>query len=163
MENAVYSEKVIEHFKNPHNVGFITDYDGAAKVGDPGCGDSIILTVKINDDDIIEDIKYYVYGCPAAIATSSAVSCLAIGKTVQEALSLENKDVVDFLDALPEDKVHCSLLGIQGLRNALAYHIFYTKFKAAGMVKDKKDFEANFVLDHGEEGHTCGCETPHQH
>lgn len=114
-----YNEKVLEHFFTPRNIGEIKDADGMATVGDPNCGDFIKVWVNVNDD-IIKDFKYKVFGCGAAIATSSAVSEMVIGKPISEAIEYTDDDVVAFLGGLPKGKKHCSLLGIRGLHVALS-------------------------------------------
>lgn len=118
IENG-YTDKFIDHFLNPRNIGEIEDADGQAKVGDPQCGDYIKVWLKIEANRII-DYKYKVFGCGGAIATTSAVSELAIGKSLNEAIDLTDDDVIKALGGIPENKAHCSLLGIQGLRTALA-------------------------------------------
>jgi nitrogen fixation protein NifU and related proteins len=117
-----YTDKVMEHFENPQNVGTLENADGKARVGDPSCGDFINVWIKVQNETIV-DFKYKVYGCGAAIATSSAVSVLAIGKTFSEALELTDDDVVKYLGGLPQGKQHCSLLGVQGLYAAMADYL----------------------------------------
>ncbi len=123
-----YTDKVMEHFENPQNVGTLENAHGYARVGDPSCGDFINVWIKVKDDTII-DFKYKVYGCGAAIATSSAVSVLAMGKTFSEAMELTDDDVVRFLGGLPEGKQHCSLLGVQGLYAAMADYLIKQNHK----------------------------------
>jgi nitrogen fixation NifU-like protein len=113
-----YSKQIMDHFLHPRNVGKIEDATAYAKVGDPSCGDYIVLFLKL-DDNIISDIKYLVYGCAGAIATSSALSELVKGKTVEYALNVTDDDVVNYLCGLPENKKHCSLLGVRALHAAL--------------------------------------------
>ncbi|MCF6464380.1 iron-sulfur cluster assembly scaffold protein [Clostridium sp. Cult2] len=113
-----YSIKVIEHFMAPHNVGSMVDYDGIGTYGDPSCGDSLTIYIKVKDD-IIEDISFLVFGCTASVATSSMTTVLAKGKTIEETLKIEEEDIVEALDGLPENKLHCSNLGVQALRNAI--------------------------------------------
>ena len=115
---SMYSNKVIEHFMSPQNVGSMVDYDGKGTYGDPGCGDSLTIYIKVKDD-IIEDISFLVFGCTASVATSSMTTVLAKGKTIEEALKIEEQDIVDALDGLPENKLHCSNLGVQALRSAI--------------------------------------------
>ncbi len=117
-----YSEKALKHFFTPLNIGEIEDADGEATVGDPSCGDFIKVWIKVANDTIV-DFKYKVFGCGAAIATSSAVSELAIGKTLEQAMQLTDDDVVSLLGGLPENKKHCSLLGIRGLHTAIASYL----------------------------------------
>ena len=114
----MYSEKVMEHFANPHNVGEIPDADGIGKVGNPQCGDVMWLYIKVKDN-IITDIKFKTFGCGAAIATSSMVTELARGKTLEEAKKISRQDVADSLDGLPPTKMHCSNLASDALREAI--------------------------------------------
>ena len=114
-----YNEQVIDHFSNPRNVGEMPDADGYALVGDPSCGDQMKLWIKIKEDRI-SDIKFRSFGCPGAIATSSMASVLALGKTITEAKQLTDDDVVLALDGIPENKRHCSLMGINALLAAIA-------------------------------------------
>ena len=114
----MYSEKVMEHFANPHNVGEIPDADGIGKVGNPQCGDVMWLYIKVKDD-IITDIKFKTFGCGAAIATSSMITELAKGKTIEEAKKISRQDVADSLEGLPPTKMHCSNLAADALREAI--------------------------------------------
>jgi nitrogen fixation NifU-like protein len=114
----MYSEKVIEHFKNPHNVGKIDDADGTGVVGNRACGDVMKLYIKVEDNKIV-DIKFETMGCAAAIATSSIITDLAKGKTVEEALKITKDNIVEELEGLPSIKVHCSLLAIDALHAAI--------------------------------------------
>jgi nitrogen fixation protein NifU and related proteins len=116
---ALYSEKVIEHFQNPHNFGKIDNASGVGEVGNLRCGDLMKLYIKVNDKDVIEDIKFETYGCAAAIATSSVVTDLAKGKIIEDALKIESKDVIDSLGGLPIIKTHCSLLAVDALVEAV--------------------------------------------
>jgi nitrogen fixation NifU-like protein len=113
-----YSEKVMDHFRNPRNVGRIENPDGVGKVGNPVCGDVMAIYIKVKDD-VIDDIKFETFGCGAAIATSSMVTELVKGKTIDEALKITNKTVADALDGLPTIKMHCSLLAEDGLKAAI--------------------------------------------
>ena len=114
----MYTEKVMDHFSNPRNVGEIENPDGVGEVGNASCGDimKIFLTVE---NDIIKDVKFKTFGCGAAIATSSMVTELAIGKTIDEALQLTNAAVADALDGLPPAKLHCSNLAADALHEAI--------------------------------------------
>jgi len=114
-----YSEKVMDHFYNPRNVGEIEDADGIGEVGNPQCGDIMKIYLKI-DNDVITDIKFKTFGCGAAVATSSMTTELVKGKTIDEALKLTNKVVAEALDGLPPVKMHCSVLAEEALRSALA-------------------------------------------
>lgn len=113
-----YSEKVMEHFANPRNVGEIKDADGIGKVGNPTCGDLMWIYIKVKDNRL-EDIKFKTFGCGAAIATSSMITELARGMTLEEALEITRKDVADALDGLPPVKMHCSNLAADGLHAAI--------------------------------------------
>jgi len=118
-----YTEKVLEYFRNPKNMGRIENADGIGKVGNPVCGDVMWIYIKVGKnekgEEIIEDIKFETFGCAAAIATSSVVTELAKGKTLKEAEKISNKDVVEFLGGLPPIKKHCSLLAEEGLKAAI--------------------------------------------
>ena len=114
-----YSEKVMEHFANPHNVGKLDDANGIGEVGNAKCGDIMKMYLKI-EDGIIKDVKFNTYGCASAIATSSMATDLIKGKPVSEALKLTNKAVVEALDRLPAVKIHCSVLAEQAIKAALA-------------------------------------------
>jgi nitrogen fixation NifU-like protein len=114
----VYSEKVMEHFRNPRNVGEIENADGVGKVGNPVCGDIMELSLDV-EDGVIKDAKFRTFGCGAAIATSSMVTELVKGKTIDEALEISNKAVVEALGGLPPVKMHCSVLAEQALRSAI--------------------------------------------
>ena len=113
-----YSEKVIDHFANPRNVGEIENADGIGEVGNARCGDIMKMYIKV-DDDIITDVKFKTFGCGAAIATSSMATELIKGKSVDDALKLTNKAVMEALDGLPPVKVHCSVLAEQALKSAV--------------------------------------------
>ncbi len=114
----MYSDKVMDHFKNPRNVGEIKDADGVGTVGNPVCGDMMTMYIKVKDGKI-DDIKFKTYGCGAAIATSSMTTELALGKTVDEAEAITRQDVADALDGLPPVKMHCSNLASDALREAI--------------------------------------------
>ena len=114
----MYSELVMEHFRNPRNVGVIEDADGIGEVGNPVCGDMMRITIKVKDDRI-EDIKFQTLGCGAAVATSSMVTEMAKGKTLDEALAITNEAVAQALGGLPPAKMHCSNLAADGLRAAV--------------------------------------------
>jgi nitrogen fixation NifU-like protein len=113
-----YSEKVMDHFMNPRNVGEIPDADGVGTVGNPVCGDMMSFYIKV-DDGRLEDVKFKTFGCGAAIAVSSMVSEMAKGKTLEEAKEITNADVADELDGLPKNKLHCSNLGADALHKAI--------------------------------------------
>ena len=114
----MYSELVMEHFSNPHNVGVIEDADGVGKVGNPMCGDVMEMFIKV-EDDRIEDVKFRTFGCGAAIATSSIATEMIKGKSLDEAVNLSNKAVADALGGLPAQKMHCSNLAADAVRSAI--------------------------------------------
>ncbi|MEM4258576.1 MAG: Fe-S cluster assembly scaffold protein NifU [Candidatus Thermoplasmatota archaeon] len=118
MTQVGYSKKVMDHFMNPRNVGVIENPDGYGKVGNPVCGDVMEIFIKVHNN-IITDIKFRTFGCGSAIATSSMVTELAKGKTLDEALRLTRKDVADELDGLPPQKMHCSNLAADALHAAI--------------------------------------------
>ncbi len=113
-----YSEKVMDHFSNPRNVGEIKDADGIGKVGNPTCGDVMWIYIKVKDN-ILEDVKFKTFGCGAAIATSSMITELAKGKTLEEGLRISRGNVAEALDGLPPVKLHCSNLAADGLHAAI--------------------------------------------
>ena len=115
----MYSEKVMDHFSNPRNVGELLDANAVGQVGNPKCGDIMKIYMKI-ENDVIVDVKFKTFGCGAAIATSSMATELVKGKTVAEALQLSNKAVAEALDGLPPAKLHCSVLAEEGIRAAIA-------------------------------------------
>ncbi len=114
----MYSEKVLDHFKNPRNVGELEKADGEGTVGNPVCGDMMTMYIKVKDDKI-EDVKFKTFGCGAAIATSSMTTELAKGKTLEEAMKISRQDVADALDGLPPVKMHCSNLAADALHDAI--------------------------------------------
>lgn len=121
----MYSEKVIDHFTNPRNVGEIADANGVGEVGNAKCGDIMRIYLKIDDNGIITDVKFKTFGCGAAIATSSIATEMIKGKSIAEALTLTNKAVVEALDGLPPVKVHCSVLAEEAVKSAIAD--YYTR------------------------------------
>ena len=116
----MYSEKVIDHFSNPRNVGEIENADGVGTVGNSKCGDIMRMYLKVDDNGVITDCKFKTFGCGAAIATSSMATELIKGKRIEDALKLTNKAVVEALDGLPPIKVHCSVLAEQAVKAALS-------------------------------------------
>jgi len=114
----MYSEKVMDHFTNPRNVGEIPDADGVGQVGNPSCGDIMKISLKV-EDNVIKDIKFKTFGCGAAVATSSMVTEMAMGKTIDEALQITNKAVAEALEGLPPAKMHCSNLAADALKAAI--------------------------------------------
>ena len=115
---ALYSEKVMDHFRNPRNVGVIENADGVGEVGNAKCGDIMKMYLKI-DDGVITDVKFETFGCGSAIASSSMATEMIKGKPVSEALGLTNKAVAEALDGLPAHKMHCSVLAEEAIKNAL--------------------------------------------
>ncbi|MFA5576573.1 MAG: iron-sulfur cluster assembly scaffold protein [Tissierellaceae bacterium] len=113
-----YSMKVIEHFMSPRNVGSMTDADGEGTYGDLKCGDSLTVYLRVKDD-VISDISFLVFGCTASIATSSMITEMAKNKTIDQAMAITEKELIDALDGLPQSKLHCSVLGVKGLRAAI--------------------------------------------
>jgi nitrogen fixation NifU-like protein len=127
-----YSEKVMEHFMNPRNVGEIKDADGIGEVGNPVCGDMMTFYIKV-ENDVIVDVKFKTFGCGAAIAVSSIVSEMAKGKTIEEALKITREQVAEELGGLPPNKMHCSNLGTDALHKAIQDYLEKKKKK-----EDKK-------------------------
>ena len=131
---ALYSEKVMDHFRNPRNLGKMEDADGVGEVGNAKCGDLMQMLIKVNADGIIEDVGFKTFGCGAAIATSSMATELIKGKSVEEALKLSNAAVVEALEGLPPQKIHCSVLAEEAVRAAVED---YEKRKAEAKAKDQ--------------------------
>jgi len=127
-----YSDKVMEHFRNPKNVGEIKDPDGTGHVGNPVCGDIMELYIKVKDE-VIVDAKFKTFGCGAAIATSSMVTELVKGKTINEAMAVSNRAVAEALGGLPAVKMHCSVLAEDALKNAIKDYL-----KKSGKDKENK-------------------------
>ncbi|MBI4180654.1 MAG: Fe-S cluster assembly scaffold protein NifU [Chloroflexi bacterium] len=127
-EWSLYSEKVMEHFRNPRNVGGMENPDGVGHVGNPTCGDIMELYLKIKDN-IITDAKFKTFGCGAAIATSSMVTEMVKGKRIEEALGISNKAVAEALDGLPPIKMHCSVLAEEAVKSAIDDYIAKSKGK----------------------------------
>jgi nitrogen fixation NifU-like protein len=148
----MYSEKVMDHFKNPRNVGTIDDADGVGEVGNPLCGDMMTIYLKI-DDERIEDIKFQTFGCGAAIAVSSMLTEMAKGKSLEEARKISNKDVAEALEGLPKNKLHCSNLGADALHMAIQNY----EDRKDGKVKAKPEEEEGHAPSHGHEGEACYC------
>ncbi|MCD6155746.1 MAG: Fe-S cluster assembly scaffold protein NifU [Candidatus Atribacteria bacterium] len=114
----MYSQKVLDHFRNPRNVGKIENADGVGQAGNPICGDVMTIYLKI-ENEIIKDAKFETFGCGAAIASSSIATELIKGKTLQEALEITNKAVIEALDGLPKNKIHCSVLAEEAIKKAI--------------------------------------------
>ena len=146
----IYSDKVMEHFGNPRNVGVLDDADGIGEVGNPVCGDVMKITIKV-DDDRIEDIRFQTLGCGAAIATSSIVTEMAKGMTLEEAVAITKNQVAEELDGLPPAKMHCSVLATDGLKVAVDdYLVKHGREPIAGEVKSA---DPNFDPHEDEDRH----------
>lgn len=118
----MYSETVMEHFRNPRNVGEIADADVTLRVGDPACGDMLLLFLTF-DNELVADVKYRILGCGVAIATSSMASELARGKPLDEVLKLTDQDIADALGGLPEEKMHCSVLAVTAIHTGIMRYL----------------------------------------
>mgnify|MGYP000135093448 CR=1 FL=1 len=116
---AFYSDKVMDHFTNPRNVGELSDANGVGEIGNAKCGDIMRIYLKINDDGVITDAKFNTFGCASAIASSSMATEMVKGRTIAEARKLTNQEVVDALDGLPAQKIHCSVLADEAINAAL--------------------------------------------
>lgn len=119
----MYNDKVMDNFKNPRNVGVIENADGESKVGSPECGDIMQIFLKINKDEIIEDAKFQTFGCAAAVASSSMATQMLKGKTIREALKLTNRQVIEELEGLPPQKIHCSVLAEDAIHSAVKNYL----------------------------------------
>lgn len=115
----MYTEKVMEHFNNPRNVGIIAEPTVLVQVGEPSCGDALLLSLKIENDRIV-DVKYKIYGCGAAIATASVASEMVMGKTLDDVLNITDQTIADALDGLPPEKMHCSNMAAGALHGAIS-------------------------------------------
>ena len=142
----MYSDKVMEHFKNPKNTGEIHDADGVGTVGNPVCGDLMTMYIKVKDNKIT-DIKFKTFGCGAAIATSSMATDLIKGKTIEEALALTNAAVAEALGGLPKVKMHCSVLAEQAVRGAIDDYLRKTTGKGLELKSDENLHEHALVED----------------
>ncbi len=135
----MYTEIVMDHFRNPRNVGNIENADGVGQVGNPKCGDIMKIYLKINDDEIIEDVKFETFGCGSAIASSSMATELIKGKSIHEAVEMTNKAVIEALGGLPPVKVHCSVLAEQAVKSALYDYSQKTKKQIKGLENYKPE------------------------
>jgi nitrogen fixation NifU-like protein len=142
---GLYSEKVMDHFKNPRNVGEIKDADGVGKVGNPVCGDLMWIYIKVKEGRL-DEIKFKTFGCGAAIATSSMITEMAKGKTLEEGLRISRNDVASALDGLPPIKMHCSNLASDGLKAAILDYMKRNGIKPPEWVKLEEGGEA---CEHG--------------
>ncbi len=142
-----YSEKVMDHFMNPRNVGVLEDADGVGRAGNPVCGDLMEMSVKI-DDDVITDIKFRTFGCGAAIASSSMATELIKGKTIDQALEVSNRAIAEALEGLPPVKMHCSVLAAEALRATLAD--YYTRLGEHGKALELQDEEVEAPFESAE-------------
>ena len=133
-----YSEKVMDHFANPRNVGEIENADGIGEVGNSKCGDIMKMYIKV-DNDIITDVKFKTFGCGAAVATSSMATEMVMGKTIEEAMEVTNKAVMEALDGLPPVKVHCSLLAEEAIHAALWDYAEKNNIKIEGLERPVND------------------------
>ena len=145
-----YSEKVMEHFSNPKNVGEIEDANGVGTVGNAKCGDIMKMYLKIDENEIITDVKFKTFGCGAAIATSSMATEMIKGKSINEALTLTNKAVVEALGGLPAVKIHCSVLAEEAVKSAIADY-----YKRQGI---ENELTRSCDCDG-----CCGCDHDHHH
>lgn len=147
----MYSEKVMDHFSNPRNVGEMPDANGIGEVGNPKCGDIMKMYIKVEDGKI-KDVSFKTFGCGAAIATSSMATELIKGKTLEEALKLTNKAVMEALDGLPPVKVHCSVLAEQAIKSAIADY-----YKRQGIDPEPFVGKNSSCSLHQDDG-SCSCE-----
>ena len=135
----MYSEKVMDHFQNPRNMGEIENASGVGTVGNAKCGDIMRMFLEIDENGVIRDVKFKTFGCGAAVATSSMATELVKGKTVNEALSVTNQAVMEALDGLPPVKVHCSLLAEEAIHAALWDYAEKNNIRIEGLEKPKAD------------------------
>jgi len=142
-----YTNKVMDHYTNPRNVGKIEDASGIGEIGNVKCGDIMKMYLKI-ENDVITDVKFKTFGCGAAIASSSVATEMLIGKTIDEALSLTNKDVVDSLGGLPSTKLHCSVLAEEAIRMAIADY-----YRKEGSLSEEEIIKKCNIKEHFDEHH----------
>lgn len=141
----MYSDKVMDHFTNPRNVGELENASGVGTVGNAKCGDIMRIYLDIDENHVIRDVKFKTFGCGAAIATSSMATELVKGKTIEEALEITNKTVMEALDGLPPVKVHCSLLAEEAIHAALWDYATKNNIEIKGLVKPKNDIHEEEV------------------
>jgi nitrogen fixation NifU-like protein len=147
--DMMYNKVVMDHFRNPRNVGVIEDPDGVGEVGNPLCGDMMTIYLKIKGDRI-DDIKFQTFGCGSAIAVSSMLTEIALGKTVEEAKKITNKDVAEALEGLPKNKLHCSNLGADALQMAIKNY----EDRKSGIVRQELKRKDDHEHSHGDK---CYC------
>ncbi len=135
----MYTETVMDHFRNPRNAGNMENPDGVGQVGNPKCGDIMKIYLQINDDEIIEDVRFETFGCGSAIASSSIATEMIKGKSIHEVVGLSNKAVVDALGGLPPVKIHCSVLAEQAVKSALYDYAQKTGKTIKGLENYKPD------------------------
>jgi nitrogen fixation NifU-like protein len=157
---VLYTDKVMDHFNNPRNVGVIDDADGVGEVGNPVCGDVMKITIKVDDTDHLTDLKFQTLGCGAAIATSSIVTEMAKGMTIQDAVKVSKKQVADELGGLPPVKMHCSVLATDGLKVAIDDYL--TKHGREPIAGEILSENPNFD-PHAEEEQAVAAENCHLH
>jgi len=150
--SSMYNEKVIEHFTNPHNVGDMENPDGAGVYGSPVCGDMMKIMIRVDENDVITDAKFKTFGCGSAIASSSVATDMIIGKTIDEALQVTNKSVLNELGGLPAIKVHCSVLADHAIKSA----IYDYAQKRGKTYKGLEGFDPN--ADEDDTNHGCDME-----
>lgn len=137
-----YTKSVLDHFNHPRNVGYLEDYHGISQIGDAGCGDSVVVTIYLSEDNqYLDRVLYKIKGCPAAIATSSITAEIAEGKTIEEVMKITDRQIIDALGGLPEVKEHCSVLAVTGLHLAVQDAVMKRLFIKAGIVKSDAEFE----------------------
>ncbi len=141
---ALYNDKVMDHFLNPHNVGEIENADGIGTYGSPVCGDMMQMSINVDENDIITDAKFKTFGCGSAIASSSMATDMIIGKSVEDALKLSNQKIVDELGGLPAVKLHCSVLAEHAIKAAIYDYAVKNGKTYAGL----EDFDPNEEEDH---------------
>ncbi|MCP4365900.1 MAG: Fe-S cluster assembly scaffold protein NifU [Planctomycetes bacterium] len=148
--NGPYSDKVMEHFSSPHNVGELDDADGVGEVGNPACGDIMKMYIKV-EDDVIVDTRFKTFGCGAAIATSSMATDLIKGKSVEEALQVTNKAVAEALGGLPKQKLHCSVLAEEAIQAAIDDYLKKTTGKGLDLKQSSHDHHHDHELEGDDE------------
>lgn len=145
----LYSEKVMDHFRNPRNLGKMEDANAIGQVGNAKCGDIMKLYLKINEEGVIEDVKFNTFGCGSAIASTSMATEMIKGKSIEEAMSLTNKAVVEALDGLPNHKIHCSVLAEEAVKAAVKDY-----YDRQGIEYDKERFRMGDTAEEAED--SCG-------